>query len=853
MYISLRRHFASRLLCRCSLLAAWLACQAVFVLPAVAADPAVAVSEYPIDPASVVRFGPAWRRPQSGWVLLHIEGKPYERGYQHGRLLAAEIVDYIDCLAKLRNPKGPHEAWRDMRLFSNAMFLRKFAPEFLEEMKGIADGAASAGAKYDGRRIDFLDIVAVNADVEIQFLDTAVEATQTGIDAIRFEAPQYSQRRAAPKEHCSAFVATGPATADGRIVIGHITMSSIWYVKHYNIWLDIQPETGHRVVFQGFPGAIQSGLDYYINDAGMVVSETTVRQTRFNVDGESLSSRIREAVQYAESIDDVVRILGDASNGLYSNQWLMGDLKTNEIAMFELGTWKNRLWRSSKNEWPEGTAGFYWGCNNVRDVEVFKETVPDLRGKPANLVLRPKVRDKAWNTIFERHRGRIGEAFAFEAFTTPPLAAFPSCDAKFATAEQARDLKSWGLFGPPLGRTWDPSPEDVRQYADVQPLVSNDWTLLDVKRALPEPHREIVVDLAPFPEAEKEPPLKFDDHHPFAWRGTILPETDADTWLAAAFADYEKVVSYENALRHESGGAALSRSARDLVDLALFQHESRWLAAARRLGTDVPFAATKRDPAHAEWYDIASGKGVMLLAALRDRLGGESFDRIMDAFGQAHAGRPVSTAEFRRHFEQAAGRPAAALFKFWLDGEVTPAPATHNIWTIYSFEAEPDRALIVYGTSRDRAAMREAAELLQREIARRFSNTSIPIKSDAEVSDAELKDHHLILVGRPFVNRISARCAEPLPIAFGPASFTVRGETYAHVDSAVIAAGDNPYNPRYSAVVVAGLDARSTWRCVQHLDADEDPPPPQVLLFPAGSSKPRKLRIPPVSRAVANP
>ncbi len=33
---------------------------------------------------TVKRFGPAYRYPAAGWIYLHIEGKPYERGYQHG-------------------------------------------------------------------------------------------------------------------------------------------------------------------------------------------------------------------------------------------------------------------------------------------------------------------------------------------------------------------------------------------------------------------------------------------------------------------------------------------------------------------------------------------------------------------------------------------------------------------------------------------------------------------------------------------------------------------------------------------------------------------------------------------------
>ena len=379
--------------------------------------------------------GLAVRRP--GWHVVHVEGLAYDRGFQHGKLLAAEIVDYIESLAAIKSHKSPHEAWRDVRMLANALFLRRFDAEYLEEMKGIADGAASAGAEYDNRRIDLVDIVTLNSEIEIAFLDHGLEASPTGLDRTKFKQPQYSQPKATPKEHCSAFVATGPATRDGKIVVGHITMSDIDFVRHYNVWLDVAPDRGHRVVMQTFPGGIYSGLDYYINSAGLVVTETTIRQTKFNPAGKSLASRTRQAVQYADSIDRAVEILADLSNGLYTNQWLLADIKTNEIAMFELGTDRTRMWRSSKNEWFGGTTGFYWGCNNSRDIDVLKETVPDLAGKPANLVQHATLRDKAWLALFGRHSGKVDEAFAFEAYSSAiPLAAFPSCgNAKFTYVE----------------------------------------------------------------------------------------------------------------------------------------------------------------------------------------------------------------------------------------------------------------------------------------------------------------------------------------------------------------------------------------------------------------------------------
>src|SRR3954453_4631634 len=122
------------------------------------------------DPASVERFGPAYRYPQAGWIVVHVEGDPYERGYQHGRLLAPEIADYVSTLAARRSPDSPGDAWPQLRTLVNALFLRRYDPEYLEEMKGIADGAAAAGAKFDGRALDFLDVVTLNTEVEVDFL-----------------------------------------------------------------------------------------------------------------------------------------------------------------------------------------------------------------------------------------------------------------------------------------------------------------------------------------------------------------------------------------------------------------------------------------------------------------------------------------------------------------------------------------------------------------------------------------------------------------------------------------------------------------------------------------------------------
>ncbi|HEV3202976.1 MAG TPA: C45 family autoproteolytic acyltransferase/hydrolase [Gemmataceae bacterium] len=794
-------------------------------------------SEFVPDPASVQRLGPAYRYPQAGWIVLHIEGEPYERGYQHGKLLAGEIADYINTLATARSPKAPAESWRDIRLLVNSLFLRRYEKEYLEEMKGIADGAAAAGAKFDGKHLELLDIVALNSGIELDFLEDNLKATPTGLEGQRFREPPFGKAKRQSPEHCSAFAATAPATADGKIVFGHITMFDLYHVRHYNVWLDVKPSKGHRILMQSFPGGIMSGVDYYLNDAGLLVAETTIAQTRFDIHGSPLVSRIRQTLQYADSIDEAVRLLGQGNNGLYSNEWLLADIKTNEIAMFELGTHKSRLWRSSKNEWIGGTEGFYWGCNNTKDLQVRLETVPSVEGKPANMCFCSSPRDRTWLRLYEKHKGKIGADFGLAAFSTPPLVAFPSCDAKFTTSALAKDLKSWALFGPPLGRTWDPTDEERKKYPDIRPLVSNDWTVLHAKPPAENGMIPVGIDLAFHADKESEDEKEIDPATlPPAWHGTLLPKTDADIWLAAAFAEYEKVVALEKSLKAKAKDGKLCSEDREKLALALFGPRSRYLSAQLRLGKDLSLDEVTFDFTRSDWYDLAVGKGILLLADLRRAMGEEAFDKLMDDFGRANAGKPVAAAQFYREVEKVHGKPA-------FNPKTTPSAngLDGSFWSIYSFFQEPEHVLIIYGTLKDRHAQREAAQLLQRKISRFWmepiTNYTVPIKADIEVTDEDLKKNHLLLIGTPEANSVAARCRHELPVNFGTGSFVVKGKVYAHPASAVISAGPNPQNPRYSVVLFAGLSAEATWRCVQRLPSDSwnAPQPAPVLLLAAGA------------------
>jgi hypothetical protein len=171
-------------------------------------------------------------------------------------------------------------------------------------MRGIADGANANGAKWLGRKLDLVDIVVANTTVEMGELASALRVTATGLEGMRLDAPAYAAPgHDAATDHCSAFAATGSATHDGKMIIGHVTWWPQTLAEQTNVMLDIQPEKGHRMLMQSYPGGIESGTDWYQNDAGVVLTETTLRQTPFNAQGTPVAFRARLAIQYGDNVE----------------------------------------------------------------------------------------------------------------------------------------------------------------------------------------------------------------------------------------------------------------------------------------------------------------------------------------------------------------------------------------------------------------------------------------------------------------------------------------------------------------------------------------------------------------------
>jgi hypothetical protein len=760
----------------------------------VSLDEASGMADAPAKGA-VKTFGPAYRYPRAGWIYLHIEGGPYERGYQHGMLMAKEIPGYLDRCAADINRKSREDGWNFGRTATNALFLRGFDEEILTEMRGIADGAAAAGCKYNGKSVDLLDIATANVTVELGELRGAVEVTPTGLEMLGFKLPAYSDRErdAAPADHCSAFAATGRATRDGHMVIAHTTWWPLTLAEQTNVMLDIQPKTGHRVIMQSYPGGIESGTDWYQNDAGVVLTETTIAQTPFNREGTPVAYRARKAIQYGGNVDEVVQYLATKNNGLYTNEWLIGDGKNDEIAMFELGTYKTKLWRSSKNEWFGGSEGFYWGNNNAKDVDVRVEAM-QLDGAPYSTAYSPHPRDVKWLALYDKYKGRIDEQFAFLAFRTAPLVSSSAMDAKVATAEMANNLMVWAAIGKPNQREWAPGDWGKKAYEKNDGLYPAGYALFEGRPS--ESLRAMIGanerDRLKGKRNEGKPENKrvlADDQ---LWKGPIIPAADADLWLTEGGSVYYRALA--------SGRAG---------DVQALRANYSFAAAA---AGESPLRITKPDLRSREWVAMAANKGALLLDALRARMGDDKFFELMRSFYRDHIGKPVSTADFQQAAERSSGHPLGEFFGEWLDRAGLPGGLS-NARIPDSIGDRLASAMIVYGTVREAGSNRYAAEQVQQRLMGWLEH-EIPVRKDFEATDADLKSHDVIFIGRPETNSALAEWKAKLGLEYDGAAFRVGGKDYGSEYDALVIAGVNPLDSKRLAIVLAGKTALQTVKVV---------------------------------------
>ncbi|MGE5456926.1 MAG: C45 family autoproteolytic acyltransferase/hydrolase, partial [Methanococcaceae archaeon] len=625
------------------------------------------ISEY-IPMETVKWYGESFRFEDKGWVFVHIEGEPYTRGQQYGYLIADEMKEFINKLAIKKNVANPQTGWNEIRFAADAMMLRKYDEEYLTEMKGIADGANKAGVNLFNRPFELIDIVALNSSIDIDYCADALHYTPNALTGKSFLAAEDELALQDKLHKCSSFLATKSATKDSRIVYGQIFMWNGYTGPHWNIIVDVKPSQGNRLVYETYPGGIHSGADFYLNDKGMMIGETTVGQTPYNQEGTPQSNRIRKAAQYSNSIDDVVNILTTKNNGLYTNDWMIADSKTDEIAILNLGTNKYKLWRSSNNDF-YGQKDWYWSDNNNKSVEVRKEYILNDDNAPYDITFRPVNRDISFTKFYEENKGKIDANAGINLWNSSPINRPHACDGKITTSEMVENLMFFAIYGKVTlremfinenGRIPDlpgAMPHFSLGYSVISPILFTEKLKeLRGKVAIKEKTTEMALNA----EEAKEV-YSFDKS--LLWHGTVYPASERENWFISGTAAYWNMLN--------SIPNSLARGFSFVKD-EFSELNSRLLYTTAREGKLAPVKAiTAYD--NFKNYQIPRIRGTYLLHQLRLSLGNEIFSKSMNKVHNSFKEKEITNREIINIFENTSGKNLAPYFSQWLEREDLPA------------------------------------------------------------------------------------------------------------------------------------------------------------------------------------
>jgi len=476
----------------------------------------------------------------NGWKCITIKGAPYSRGYAHGHLLKKELEEIRAMLKySLYEDYGrPMETFIEM---SNDFFkpqIKTNFPELYEEMEGIAKGS--------GQNIDF--IVMWNCFVSLDYLyaslsqvlearndkalnekyEKLLDLHMEGLKSWSYGSSQLSKisgeggsgeggkkvmrrnrsewKGKGADDRCSSFIAVGSYTKDGKIVCAHNTFDNFIDGQYFNVVITVVPSSGHRMMFQGAPGYIFSGTDFFTCSSGIFGTETTLGGFNAYENRDPICCRIRHAMQYGNTLDDYVAHLTKNNSGDYASTWYFGDTNTNEIMRIELGLNYAPVERT-KN-------GYFIGFNaaydpRIRNLESVNSGYDDIRRHQG-------ARRVRLEQLMREHKGAIDEhvakqiiadhydvylnkinlcsrtvcshyelddrAFMSQADRPKPYAPRGAVDGKVITSDLARELKFMGIWGSSCGTPFykDDFCERNLQWEPLKPYlhdrISQPWT-----------------------------------------------------------------------------------------------------------------------------------------------------------------------------------------------------------------------------------------------------------------------------------------------------------------------------------------------------------------------------------------
>lgn len=248
----------------------------------------------------------------SGFHVVTLEGSPYEMGLQQGTLFRDEIHevykiyledllynDWIKSIALLKGDRKTHKN-PAKALLEFAKRSEPYIPEeYIAEMKGIAEGA---GLEYE-------QVLSMAAHVD--YFATIL---------------------------CSTFVASGEATADGKLIEGRNldwAKGKLREMDHLSTIAVFKPDRGHPFVSVIYPGIV--GVLSAVNDAKLTAEINFSMAKETAEKGMPILIIMRHLIQNAASLDEAEELLRGVDR-IAGYNVSVADGKTNDARLIEIAS-----------------------------------------------------------------------------------------------------------------------------------------------------------------------------------------------------------------------------------------------------------------------------------------------------------------------------------------------------------------------------------------------------------------------------------------------------------------------------------------------------------------------------------
>ncbi len=306
-----------------------------------------------------------------GIKTLHVSGAPYERGYQHGFLLAEEISEVI--------PHGLTGAASVIAMALDCSMNQAFEvlhkgrrasegyipPEYREEMRGIAHGIAAGGSS-----LGYDDVVLWNTMYDQWCFYARPDPTDPCKDSARHAYPP----------GCSSFSAWGDATRNGKMIFGkNMDNLNIPGAAEHRVLAIVQPDRGYGHAFVTHPGMI--AIDGGINEDGIEMMTHRSSSVNETLKGCGIGILSRLILTNTHRVEDAVNILTVYPRCTGIN-YHVADAKRGEAAVIEVSATEIGVRYPEQGRhvlWTTNHYNCYPGWKGYRGYNMVAGQAPSLR------------------------------------------------------------------------------------------------------------------------------------------------------------------------------------------------------------------------------------------------------------------------------------------------------------------------------------------------------------------------------------------------------------------------------------------------------------------------------------------